>query len=107
MSDERLGPEVRRNLEHMLDLNRTQITRDIVEQMEAAMRRQHLAGEDLRAIVAAAKEQEYPLRDIAAMKQIARLRLSDKCSEASDKLEALQRIGKTVGVDLFDWAGVR
>ena len=99
--------ETPRDFERMLDLNRTQLTRDIVEQMEGAMRRQQSAAEDLRAIVASAKEQEYPVRDIAAMKQIARLRLQDKCSEASDKLEALQRIGKTVGVDLFEWAGAR
>lgn len=38
------------------------------------------------------------------MKRIAKLRLDDKGSEAKEQLEALQRIGRAVSFDLFDWA---
>ena len=41
------------------------------------------------------------------MKKIARLRLKDQKGRAQEQLEALERIGKAVEFDLFDWAGVR
>jgi hypothetical protein len=41
------------------------------------------------------------------MKQIAKLRLDDKKAAAQEKLEALDRIGKAVAFDLFDWAAIR
>jgi len=36
-------------------------------------------------------------------KKIAKLRLDDKKGAAQEQLEALERIGKAVGFDLFDW----
>ncbi len=41
------------------------------------------------------------------MKTIAKLRLQDKKGAAQEKLEALDRVGKAVGFDLFDWAAAR
>lgn len=99
--------EPRRDFTKMLDLNRTQLTRDMVDRLQDAMTRQQIAAEDIRVIVASAIEQEFSKRDIGAMKQIAKLRLNDKKSEAREKLEALERIGKAVDFDLFDFAGVR
>lgn len=92
-----------RDFEQMLDLNRTQLTRDLVSQFEEAMRRQKVAGDDIKEIAATAHEQEFGPRDIAAMKQIAKLRLTDKGGEAKEKLAALERIGKLVQFDLFDF----
>ena len=41
------------------------------------------------------------------MKKIAKLRLDDKASEAREQLSALERIGRAVGFDLFDWAAAK
>ena len=101
-----MSEEPKRDLEKMFDLNRSQLTRDLVNQFEDAMRRQETAADDIKEITATAKEQEYGPRDIEAMKKIAKLRLKDKGGAAREQLESLSRIGKTVGFDLFDWAGV-
>ena len=99
--------EPKRDFAKMLDLNRSSLIKSLVDQMEQAMRDIQEAQEDLKQIVAAAKQHEFAVRDVAAMKSIAKLRLQDKKGDAQEKLEALERIGKAVGFDLFDWAGVR
>lgn len=101
-----MSEEPKRDFVKILDLNRSQLTKDIVTQLEDAMRRQDVAADDIKEITASAKEQEYGPRDIAAMKKIAKLRLKDKCLDAREQLEALSRIGKAVEFDLFDWGGI-
>jgi hypothetical protein len=61
------GGEPKRDWVKSLDLNRTQLTRDLVAQMEEAMRRQQIAADDLKAICATAKEQEYRPFEVSAM----------------------------------------
>lgn len=90
-----------------LDLDRTTITREFVNRMENCMRQAQDAQEDLKQVIADAKEAEFKPRDVEAMKKIARLRLKDQKGRAQEQLEALERIGKAVEFDLFDWAGVR
>ena len=104
MKDENEQPS--RDWEKTLDLNRTKLTRDFVDQLEDAMRRQQVAADDLKAIAGTAREQEYGPRDIMAMKKIAKLRLQDKGGDAREQLSALDRIGMAVEFDLFDWSGV-
>lgn len=99
--------EPKRDWTKTLDLNRTQLTKDMVDRFLDAMQRQQIAAEDIKIIAVAALEQEFSKRDIGAMKAIAKLRLNDKKSEAQEKLEALERIGKAVGFDLFDWSTAR
>ncbi len=89
-----------------LDLNRTTITKSLVDRMEECMRQQEQAGTDLKEVLADANEHEFSKRDVEAMKKIARLRLKDQIGRAREQLEALDRIGKAISVDLFDWAGV-
>lgn len=101
------GDEPKRDFAKMLDLNRSTLIRTMVDQMEQALRDIDGAQEDLKQLVAAAKQHEFSPRDVAAMKQIAKLRLKDQGGAAKEKLEALERIGKAVGFDLFDWGGVR
>jgi hypothetical protein len=86
------------------DQNRTTLTSDLVDQMEEAMRSIQGAQEDLKAIAETALEHEFTAREVAAMKAIAKIRLKDKKIEAKEKLEALERVGKAVGFDLFDFA---
>lgn len=88
-------------------MNRTQLTRDMVDRYLDAMQRQQIAAEDVRIITASALDQEFNKRDIGAMKAIAKLKMNDKKAEAQEKLEALERIGKAVGFDLFDWGAAR
>jgi hypothetical protein len=90
-----------------LDLNRTTLTRDMVDRFLDAMQRQQIAAEDIKVIAADARVQEFTKQDIAAMRQIAKLKLNDKRDEAQEKLEALERISKACGYDLFDFASVR
>jgi uncharacterized protein (UPF0335 family) len=97
--------ESSRDFEKMLDLDRTTLAKSMVDRMEQCLRAATAAREDLKEIVAECRdEHEFGPRDIMAMKKIAKLRLDDKASEAREQLEALQRIGRAVGFDLFDWA---
>lgn len=97
----------KRDWSKTLDLDRTTITRDFVNRMETCMRQVQDAQEDLKQIIADAKEAEFKPRDVEAMKKIARLRLKDQKGRAQEQLEALDRIGRAVEFDLFDWAAVR
>ena len=38
------------------------------------------------------------------MKKIAQLRLKDQIGRAKEQLDALQRVSRACGLDLFDWA---
>lgn len=87
-----------------LDLDRRTITRSFVDRMEECMRAAEAAADDLKELVAQAKEAEFGPRDIQAMKKIAKMRLKDQRGAAREQLEALNRIGKAVAFDLFDWA---
>ena len=90
-----------------LDLDRTAITREFVNRMELCMQQAQDAQDDLKQVIADAKEAQFTPRDIEAMKKIARLRLKDQLVRAQQQLEALDRIGRACEFDLFDWAGVR
>lgn len=87
-----------------LDLDRKTATRSFVERIEECMRAQQSAADDLKEVIADAKGAEFSVRDVDAMKTIAKLRLKDQRGRAQEKLEALSRIGRAVGFDLFDWA---
>lgn len=87
-----------------LDLDRRTATRNFVDRMEECMRAAEAAADDLKEVLAQAKEAEFGPRDIAAMKKIAKLRLKDQGGRAREQLEALSRVGKAVAFDLFDWA---
>jgi hypothetical protein len=99
--------EPTRDLGKIFDLNRTKLTKGMVSEMENAYRQIQSAQDDLKAIVASAKEQEFTARDCWAMKKLAKLRLDDKKGAAREELEALDRIGKAIDFDLFDWASLR
>jgi uncharacterized protein (UPF0335 family) len=94
--------EPKRDWARALDLNRTQLTKDLVDQLEDALRRQQVAADDVKAICASAKEQEYRPFEVAAMKAVARLRLQDKGPEAKEKLQALEKVCRAVEFDLFE-----
>ncbi len=100
-------PEPKRDWSKTLDLDRTTITREFVNRMETCMRQVQDAQEDLKQVIADAKEAEFKPRDVEAMKKIAKLRLKDQKGRAQEQLEALDRIGRAVEFDLFDWAAVR
>ncbi len=97
----------RKNWTEALDLNRTTATKSFVDRLEECMRQQQTAADDLKEVVADAKEAEFSVRDIEAMKKIAKLRLKDQLGRAREQLDALERVGKAVGFDLFDWSDSR
>lgn len=101
------GHEPVRDFGKMFDLDRTTLTKNMVERMERALREADAAREEMKGVVADCKEREFAPRDIQAMKKIAKLRVDDKKSAAQEQLEALERVGKAVGFDLFDWAGAK
>jgi len=92
-----------RDFERMLDLNRSTLIRDLVDEMEVRVREIDTAQVALKEIVEAAKRQEFTPSEAAAMKKIARLRVKDKKAEATQDLEALERIGQAVDFNVFDW----
>lgn len=101
------GREPKRDFAKMFDLDRTTLTRNMVDRMEACLRDAQTARDELKEVVADCAEREFSKRDIQAMKKIAKLRLDDKKGAAQEQLEALERIGKAVGFDLFDWSAAR
>ena len=107
MHENEQSEPVKRDWTKTLDLDRTAITREFVNRMENCMRQSQDAQDDLKQVIADAKGAEFKPRDVEAMKKIARLRLKDQKGRAQEQLEALERIGKAVEFDLFDWAGVR
>jgi hypothetical protein len=96
-----------RDFARMLDLDRSTLIKDFVGEMEARMRDVETALSDLKDIAEAAARQEFTPREVAAMKKIAKLRLKDQKAAASLELEALQRIGRAAGFDVFDFGAVR
>jgi hypothetical protein len=99
--------EPKRDFKQMFDLNRTTLTRDMVERYYDAMMRKEVAADDIKVITAAAKEAEYKPVDIAAMKSTARLKVTGKIAEAREKLEAMERVSDAIGMDLFSWSTAR
>ena len=87
------GDEPSRDFERMLDLDRSTLIRDFIDEMEGRMREVETAQAALKEIAEAVARQEFPPRDVAAMKKIARLRLKDQKAAAQQELEALGRIG--------------
>ena len=95
--------EPSRDFAKMFDLDRTTTIKNFVTRMEECMRQQQVASDDLKAVVAEATEAEFGPKDIRAMKRIAKWRLKDQLAAAKEELEALDRIGRAVQYDLFDW----
>jgi uncharacterized protein (UPF0335 family) len=87
----------------MFDLDRSTLTKSFVDRMEECLRQQQVAADDLKQVCADATEAEFGPHDIKAMKKIARIWLKDQRSDARDQLEALERIGRAVQFELFDW----
>src|SRR6478752_9533712 len=90
-----------RDFERMLDLGRSTLIRDFVDEMEARLREIDTAQVALKDIVEAAKRQEFTPSEAVAMKKIARLRIKDHKAQsfplaeagAQQELEALERVG--------------
>lgn len=99
--------EPKRDFAKMFDLDRTTLTKNMVDRMERCLRDAQIARDELKEVIAECNEAEFGKRDIEAMKKIAKLRLDDKKAQAQEQLEALERIGKAVDYDLFDWAAAR
>lgn len=87
----------------MFDLDRSTAVKNLVTRMEECMRQQQVASDDLKEICAEATEAEFGPKDIRAMKRIAKWRLKDQLASAKEELEALERIGRAVQFDLFDF----
>jgi uncharacterized protein (UPF0335 family) len=96
--------EPRRNFEEMLDLDRSTLIKNYIEQMERAYRDIEAAQDNLKAIAATALDHEFRKHDVAAMKKIAKLLVSDKVGDAREQLEALERIAAAVDMPLFAYA---
>lgn len=94
------------DLGKMFDLDRSTLTKNMVDRMEACLRQAKVAGDDLKGVVAECVEAEFRKHDIEAMRKIAKLRLADKAADARDQLAALDRVGRAVGLNLFDWAAI-
>jgi len=93
-----------RNWSETLDLDRGTAINNFAARMEECLRTQQAAADDLKEVMAEAKEAEFSIRDVDAMKTVARLRVKDQLGRAQEKLEALERISKALKLDLFDWA---
>jgi uncharacterized protein (UPF0335 family) len=95
--------EPKRDFSKMFDLDRSTGIKNLVDRMEACMREQQVATDDLKQVCADAVEAEFGPKDIRAMKRIAKWRLKDQLASAKEELEALERIGRAVQFDLFDF----
>lgn len=101
MTDKRNDPD---DLSEMFDLDRKKAIATLVGNMEQCLRDVQDAQEDLKQLSASAKEAGFTVKDVSAMKRVAKLRLDDDVVQARKDLERLQRIADAAGVDLFSWA---
>lgn len=99
-------PQPKADLNKIFDLDRKQLTRKMVDRFEEIFRQQQSAADDMKVLATECTEADFKPRDIASMKKHAKLRLKDKTLDAREQLESLDRIGKIIGQDLFDFAGI-
>lgn len=91
----------RRDWAATLDLDRGTAIKTFVERMEECMRAAIIARDDLKEVQTDAIEAEFSKRDVEAMKKVASLRIKDQVGRAREQLEALERIGRAMQMDLF------
>ena len=92
------------DLSEIFNLDRSQAIARMTGNFENCLRDIQTAQDDLKELVASCKEAGIGPHEIAAMRRIARLRLKDQGVVAREQLAALNRVGKAVGYDLFDFA---
>lgn len=100
------APRAARDLNEVFDLDRKKLTRKMVDRFEEIFRQQQSASDEMKVLVTECTEADFKPRDIGSMKKHAKLRLKDKTLDAREQLESLDRIGKIIGQDLFDFAGI-
>jgi hypothetical protein len=93
------------DLSQIFDVDRSQLVARMTSNFENCLRDIATAQDDLKELVASCREAGIGPNEIAAMKMVARVRMKDQAGAAREKLEALDRVGKAAGLDLFDWAG--
>lgn len=98
------GQPGKADLNKVFDLDRKQLTRKMVDRYEEVLRQQESARSDMKLLTEECVEAQFKPRDIKAMKKIAQLRVKDQALQARGQLEALNRIGGIVGMDLFEWS---
>lgn len=83
------------------------LIKDLVGRAEQCLGDIKSAQDDLKQIVEEAKQAQLSRSEIAAVKQIAKMRNDGKVGEAQRKLQALATISSAVGMDLFAWGASR
>lgn len=107
LSQEPTGtPESKPDLNKIFDLDRKDLTRKMVDRFEEVLRARDAASADLKLLSEECVEAQFKPRDIQAMKKHAQLRIKDKALAAREQLESMDRIGKIIGQDLFDFVGL-
>lgn len=97
----------RNDLSWIFDVDRSRAIARMTANFENCLRDIQEAQDDLKELVASCREAQISPLEIAAMKQIATLRLKDQTGAAREKLQALSRVGKACGLDLFTWADAK
>ncbi len=98
--------EPKADLNAIFDLDRKKLTRKMVDRFEEVLRQKQSAAEDEKAITGECVEAQFKPNEIKAMKKHAQLRVKDQAVSAREQLGALDKIGKIIGQDLFDFAGI-
>jgi hypothetical protein len=87
------------------ETNRSALIKNFVDEMEDRMKTIEIANDDLKMLAKSAKDQDFDADEVAAMKQVAKLRLKGNGAKAKAKLEKLQQVSEAAEFDLFSFAG--
>lgn len=89
------------DLNEIFDLDRKDVVKKLVTEMEQCLHDAMIARENLKEIVAHAREYQFSAWEAVAMRKLAKLRLDDKLGTAREEIDALRRISYSLEIDLF------
>lgn len=92
------------DLSEIFDLKRHKAVAGFVSRFEELFRDRQAVTDDIGELANEVKEANFSPIEVAAMKDIARWKTSDKLTGAAIKLAALRRVANAVKLDLFAWA---
>lgn len=96
--------EQKPDLSEIFDLNRHKAVTNYVDRFEELFRQRDAVQNDIKELVAEAKEAMFSPVEIRAMVDVAKWRKDDKGNAAAEKLAALRRVSNATKFDLFSWA---
>jgi uncharacterized protein (UPF0335 family) len=97
-------PHDKPDLSEIFDLKRHKAVTGYVARFEELFKERQAISTDIKELTDEVKEAEFTPVEVAAMKDVAKWKTSDKVLGAAVKLAALRRVANALKLDLFSWS---